>query len=299
MDKKWGGVNFTKPDKISKLKYKPQNTFQKSKEFPEPKSSSKTQRFLQSDNVSNSKISTNLVHAKDIIENIKLVDERYKTSNERTKSLLKHINEAQTSINQVVNKKKGHSWGSLDKDALLSLIIDVNRASSRSVSSISDLIKNNNENSKLLAEMISALTVLSGLSFKQISETTAELEDIANHLQQSTNGSNVQGIQIKRIIVSQIEKFKEEKERTEKNETNFDVIFKKLQESEEQLQLQLDGITKSFQLRRDELTQKFKDFETETLGTIKAQKRKIKLLSAVSISNLILIFAFIIYFILR
>ncbi|SHG16157.1 hypothetical protein SAMN05444483_105178 [Salegentibacter echinorum] len=291
MDKKWGGANFTKPENLTlRKKFQKTESFQKPKNFPKPKNASNSQKLTNADN------STNLIHAKEIIDKIKLVDERYETSNDRAKYLLDHINKAQNSINQVVNGEKGRSWGSLDKNALLSLIIDVNRASSKSVSSISDLIKNNNENSKLLAEMISALTVLSGLSFEQISETTAELEEIASHLQKNTNGNKVQGIQIKRIIVSQIEKFKEEKERTEENKNNFNVIFQKLRENEQHLELQRDRMAENFHLQRNELTKKVEEIEIETINTIKVQRNKMNFLSVVSITNLIIVVAFIIYF---
>lgn len=66
--------------------------------------------------------------------------------------------------------------------------------------------------------------MLSGLSFEKIRETTAELEDIASQIEKSSSGTKVQGLQIIRIILSQIEKFKEEKRRADRIQSNFDVI---------------------------------------------------------------------------
>lgn len=303
MDKKWGGASFTKPENLKKLKK--QEKFQKPKNFPEPKSVfnsksfTKSKNFTKSDHISNSDKDINLVYAKRIIDQIQEVEKRYEESAARTKDLLSYVNKTQTSINQVVLGEKGRSWGSLDKEALLSLITDVNRAMSNSISSIGDLIKNNNENTKNLADMISALTVLSTLSFEQIRETTSELEGIAGHLQKSTRGTNVQGTQIKKIIVSQIEKFKEEKERAIKIENNFSVIFQKLREGEEYYRWQREGIDKSFKFQKDEAALRIEKMENGLAEVVDGQKSKIKFLSIFLITNLLITLVLISYFILN
>ncbi|WP_296623213.1 hypothetical protein [Marivirga sp.] len=228
---------------------------------------------------------TKIVDAKKIIDKVTLVNDRYETSKARTKYLLSHINSAKNSIDKVYRGEKGNSWGSLDKDALLDLIKDVNNASSKSISSISELIINNNENSKLLAEMITALAMLSGLSFEKISETTAELEEIASQINDSTSGNEEQGKQIKRIVVSQIEKIKEEKKRADRIEYNFSVINENLR-----------GFEKGFKFKNDGINNKIEEIESGLVKTIKSQKYKISLLYVFSITNLLIILGFIIYF---
>lgn len=233
---------------------------------------------------------TSIVDAKKIIDKITLVNDRYEESNRNTKYLLSNINSAQNSINDVCSGKKGRSWGSLDKDALLDLIKEDNSATSKSISSISKLITNNNENSKLLAEMVGALAMLSGLSFEKISETSAELEGIANQIIESSSGNKLQGKQIKRIVVSQIEKIKEERKRADKVEYNFGIINENIKEINEKLNVEQNKIAK---IEKLVLIKSKKDFA----NTLTSQKKKIKLLTLFSIFNLIIILGIIFYFV--
>jgi hypothetical protein len=268
---------------------------------------------------------TSVIDAKTIIDKITLVNERYEESNKNTKYLLSNIDRARNSINDVYSGKKGRSWGSLDKDALLDLIKDVNNASSKSISSVSKLITNNNENSKLLAEMVGALAMLSGLSFEKISETSAELEAIVNQINQSSNGNEVQGNHINRIIVSQIKKTVEERKRADRIEYNFGVINENIKEIDQKLNVEKNKIAqieKLVQIKFDKnfgvinenikkINQKLnaeknKIAQIEKLVQIKSekgfgtilssQKRKISLLTIFSITNLIILLGFIIYF---
>jgi uncharacterized protein YukE len=268
---------------------------------------------------------TSIVDAKKIIDKITLVNDRYEESNKNTKYLLSNINRAQNSISDVCNGNKGRSWGSLDKAALLDLIKEDNTATSKSISAISKLITNNNENSKLLAEMVGALAMLSGLSFEKISQTSAELEEIVNQIKKSSSGNEVQGNHIKRIVVSQIEKAVEERKRANKIEYNFGVINENVKEIDQKLNLQksesgykiqaiektvvsqndkINEVARKLKLENTKSEEKIQDIEKLTHiisikkngNTISSQKNKINLLTILSISNLIIILGIIFYF---
>ncbi|RXP63502.1 hypothetical protein EC396_01470 [Lutibacter sp. HS1-25] len=237
---------------------------------------------------------TSIVDAKKIIDKITLVNNRYEESNRNAKSLLSNINRAQSSIEEVCNGKKGRSWGSLDKQALLDLIKEDNNATSKSISSISKLITNNNENSKLLAEMVGALAMLSGLSFEKISETSAELEGIINQIKESSNGNEVQGNHIKRIVISQIEKTVEERKRADKIEYNFGIINDNIREIDKKLKL--EKIATSNKIENIEtLINVISEKKNEK--TLSNQKKKINLLIIFSMTNLIIILGFLFYII--
>lgn len=236
---------------------------------------------------------TGIVNAKKIIDKISLINDRYDQSVQNTKNLLSNLNIAQNSIEAVYNKDKGRNWvGGIQKQALLDLINEGNGATSKSISSISHLIQNNNENSKLLSEMVSALAMLSGLSFEKISETTAELEEIVNQINESSSGNAVQGKQIKRIIVSQIVKIKEEKKRANDVEFNFSIINENIKKIDEKLKLE-----KSETYNKFEKIEKLVNITSEKhfAKTLSHQKKKINLLTIFSVINLLILLGFIFY----
>lgn len=236
---------------------------------------------------------TGIVNAKKIIDKISLIEDRYNQSIQNTKNLLINVNVAKNSIEAVYNKDKGRNWvGGIQKQALLDLIREGNNATSESISSISKLIQNNNENSKLLSEMVGSLAMLSGLSFEKISETTAELEEIVNQINDSSSGSEVQGKQIKRIVISQIEKIKEEKKRADMVEYNFGVINENIKEVKEKLNSRiLEVNTKINKIEGLWSSKLGKQFENK----MSIQSKKINLLTIFSVINFMIILGFIFY----
>lgn len=237
---------------------------------------------------------TSIVDAKKIIDDISVINHKYEESKKEAISLIGNIDKTSEKIKKVKDdpsyKKKlfGPS-----KEDLLTLIFEENNAMHSSISSISKLIQNNNDNSKLLAKMISKLAMLSGLSFEKISETTAELEEIANNLEQTSGGNTKQAGQLKQVILSQINKIKEEKNKADKIEFNFGVINDNLKELEEKFNMINLENEKKIILIQELLNSKSEEH------FIKIQNRQGKLINYLGVSILItflILFTFLIYF---
>ncbi|MFH6993694.1 hypothetical protein [Flavobacterium sp. FlaQc-48] len=170
---------------------------------------------------------TSIVDAKKIFDSISLINNKYEGSKKEAIDLIDKVNKSSEHIQKAKEdssiKRKVFGFSS---ESLLELIYESNNAVHSSTSSISKLIQNNNENTKLLAEMISKLAMLSGLSFEKISETTAQLEEMAQNFEESSSGNTEQASQIKRVILAHINKIKEEKNKADQIEYNFGEINK-------------------------------------------------------------------------
>jgi len=168
---------------------------------------------------------TSIIEAKKIIESISGINDKIEESKQTAENLIRNINDSSNSLQKAKNDesftRRFLGWKS---ETLFDFIIESRNITHSSVSSISKLIQNSNDNSKLLAEMIGKLAMLSGLSFEKISETTAQLEKMAVNLEQSSNGNSEQAVQIKRIILAHINKIKEEKAKTERIQSKFEGI---------------------------------------------------------------------------
>ncbi|TDE44396.1 hypothetical protein E0I26_08475 [Flavobacterium rhamnosiphilum] len=174
---------------------------------------------------------TSIVNAKKIIDSISVINNKIEESKKTAENLIENINQSSNLLQKAKNDnsitRKVFKWST---ETLFSFIIESNNATHSSVSSISKLIQNNNDNSKLLAEMIGKLAMLSGLSFEKNSETTAQLEEMAKNFEQNSSGNTEQARQIKRVILAHINKIKEEKNKADRIEFNFGIINDNLKE---------------------------------------------------------------------
>lgn len=172
---------------------------------------------------------TSVVDAKKIIDSIAVINNKIDESKQTAENLIKSVNSSSESLQKAKNDdsytRRFLGWKS---ETLFEFIIESRNITHTSVSTISKLIQNNNDNSKLLAEMISKLAMLSCLSFEKISETTEQLEEMAKNFEQNSGGYKEQAGQIKRVILAQINKIKEEKNKADRIENNFKELNEKL-----------------------------------------------------------------------
>lgn len=172
-----------------------------------------------SDNVNN------VVQAKKIIDKLVNIDNRLELSNNKSNELLVKIKDSNDkSIALKEDKNKGGLITTYSTGKLYDLILQNSNASLSSSILISDLLISNNQNIKDLSEMINTLAMLSGLSFEKISETSAELDEMIRQLYESSNNNFKNSSQTKDIIISQIERARDEKKRWDNIEYNLAII---------------------------------------------------------------------------
>lgn len=171
---------------------------------------------------------TGIVSAGKIVNRLNKLDERIELSKSQAKNLFKDLD---ISSNSIEKTEKKFFRGYKTKD-LFDLIIDNHNTDVKTTKIVNNLIKNNNENIKDISKMIGSLAMLSGLSFEKLSENTTELEEISNQLKNGIDHSSDNSKNLKRVIISQIDRVKEEKKKQEKNDYNIGVLnenFRELQ----------------------------------------------------------------------
>lgn len=171
---------------------------------------------------------TGVVSAREIVSNLNKLEERIESSKAIAKNLFKSLD---NSSNAIRSTDSGFFGGYSTKD-LYHLISDNHKSDVETTRVVNNLIKNNNENIKDMSKMIASLAMLSGLSFEKLSENTTELEEISSHLKKGVDNSSNNSKNLTRVIVSQIERVKEEKKKQEKIDYNFGILnsnFKELQ----------------------------------------------------------------------
>ncbi|OSY88536.1 hypothetical protein WH52_07250 [Tenacibaculum holothuriorum] len=169
-----------------------------------------------------------IVSAGKIVNSLEKLDQRIEQSKSQAKNLFKDLDKSSTSIHKTEEKLFG---GYKTKD-LFNLIRDNHKTDVKTTRIVNNLIRNNNDNIKDISKMIGALAMLSGLSFEKLSENTTELEEISNQLKNGLDHSSDNSKNLKRVIISQIDRVKEEKKKQEKNDYNIGVLndnFKELQ----------------------------------------------------------------------
>ena len=181
---------------------------------------------------------TSIVDAKKIIDSISAINNKIEESKKTAENLIANINESSESLIKAQNDNSlSRRIGGWSSESLFKFIVNCNNTTHSSVSSISKLIQNNNDNSKLLAEMIGKIAMLSGLSFEKISETTAQLEEMALNFEQNSIGNTEQAGQLKRVILAHINKIREEKNKADRIESNFEKLNSITIENEKKLVL--------------------------------------------------------------
>lgn len=237
-----------------------------------------------------SETAKSVVEAKTIINKIESVNKRYEASNQKAKKLYTELNKTKTSISKTESAwyKLGTGYNSTD---LYNLIQESHEASLITTKNIYELIKNNNENSKQLSEMVSALAMLSGLSFKRVSENTAQLEELANSLESSEDNTGSNSIHIKRVVLSQINKVKEDKKRQEEIDYNIGILNENIKE----LEGKINDVTKEFKANIKQLNLLFSSSSEEHfLRVLKKNKILIKFILYLNVL-FVLLFLFLFY----
>lgn len=200
------------------------------------------------------------VDAKEIIGSIPGIINRFEKSKNSASQLIQNVKNSSSTLRKAKNddtfKRKMFGWSS---ETLLDFIIQSNNATHTSVSSISKLITNNNENSILLAEMIGKLAMLSALSFKNTSEVTTQLETMAKNFEKQSNNNTVQAGQIKKVVLAHLNKIKEEKEKADKIDSNFNSVNNNLVE----LNNQFVQLKSNYQNRIGSLEESLRSTKTE------------------------------------
>lgn len=221
-----------------------------------------------------------IVKASDIVNKLKKVENRYESSKKQVNNLYKDLDSVRTSIFKTNEKKI--LWietGNYKTKDLFKLIQESNNANYKVGIKTSELIKNINENSIALSEMTGDLAMLTGLSFKKISETTEELDKLSNKLKKGINGVGGNSNNIERVILSQINRVKEEKRKQEKYDYNFRVINDNLKE----LQKQVKDYKKEIDRKNKEIKRLFQSSsEDHFIKVLKRQKKMINLLFLIS-----------------
>lgn len=237
---------------------------------------------------------TSIVDAKKIIEAISSMNNRYETSKKEAENLILDLSDSSSQIQKANDDTSiARRIGGFSSETLLNLITGSSNAAQTSVTSISKLIKNTNENTKILAELIGKLAMLSGLSFEKISQTTAELEVLANNLVASSGGDSEQASQIKRIILAHINKIKEDKNKSDKIEFNFKIIDNKLIELTDKLNITSLENENKIKLIHNLLNSKS---EEDFVKILKKQKKIINGLIVFTTCMFLIILVFILYY---
>lgn len=235
-----------------------------------------------------------IVNAKEIIDSISGINDRYEQSKKLASGLINSINESSKSLQKAKDdnsiSRNVFGWSS---ETLLSFIIESNNATHTSVSSISKLIENNNENSKLLAEMLGKLAMLSGLSFEKISETTAQLEEMALNFEQNSSGNTKQGGQIKQVILAHLNKIREEKNKEDRIEFNFGVVNENIKDLNDKIKTLNIENEKRIALIQKQLNSKS---EKHFIDVQNKQSKIINFLGVFSSVTFLIILSFLIYY---
>ena len=171
---------------------------------------------------------TGVVSAGQIVSNLNNLEERIESS----KAIAKNLFNSLDNSSNVIESTDKRFFGGYSTTDLYELIRDNHKSDVKTTEVVNKLIKNNNENIKDMSKMIASLAMLSGLSFEKLSENTTELEEISNHLKKGVDNSSKNSENLTRVIVSQIDRVKEEKKKQEKIDYNFGVLnnnFKELQ----------------------------------------------------------------------
>lgn len=222
-----------------------------------------------------SKTANGVVKASSVVSKITDVEQRYELSKNKVNNLLKNLNNNHTANLIKDTDTKWWKFGGYNTEELHQLISESHKSNSETNKNICDIITHNNENTRDLSEMIRALAILSGLSFEKIFETTAELDQITKQLESSSNNSGKNSSNIKRVVVSQINKVKEDKKRQENIDYNFGILNENLKE----LQNDYVELKKDYKKSQKEIKQLINSTSKEHfLKVLKRQKKFIYLL---------------------
>jgi len=222
-----------------------------------------------------------IVSAGKIINNLNRLDERLELSKNQAKNLFKDLD---SSSNSILNTEEKFFGGYKTRD-LFNLINENHNTDVKTTRIINNLIKNNNENIKDMSKMISSLAMLSGLSFEKLSESTTELEEISNQLKNGVNNSSDNSKNLNRVIISQIERVKEEKRKQERNDYNFGVLNGNLKE----LQIELNNYSEDTNRKVKELKSLYhSSSEDHFIKIFKRQKKMIYILFFITITSIVL-----------
>ncbi|MCG8732589.1 hypothetical protein G1K46_06170 [Tenacibaculum finnmarkense] len=222
-----------------------------------------------------SETANGIVKVGSVVNKITDVNNRYELSKEKSENLLNDLQQTTTSIASTTT----NFFGNYRKDDLFDLIQESHNSTLKTTIITNELIQNNNENTKVLSEMISFLAMLSATSFQKISETSSELEAITEELEKGVGKIGGNSTNINRVVISQIKKVKEEKQKQEDIDYNFGALnenFKelnvKLQDYKESSLKELKELKELYEISSKELNVKFQDYKESSLKELKELK---------------------------
>lgn len=162
------------------------------------------------------------------IREIDALNQRCQGTDDQIKKLIKDLEEADQPLLDIIShcddkyKIFGRELpitkidnGISHKD-ILDLIVNIESGDHKKIGIISELISSNNECTKLIANLIANLAMLSGMTYQNISQIVHSLNDIDLIVNENIKDTDQVSMQLKKIVVAQLQKLFLEKEQFNK-----------------------------------------------------------------------------------
>ena len=154
---------------------------------------------------------------------------------------------------------------------VVKLVSDVEDVDTTKMASIAHIVKKSNENMKKVAQLISGLSILTGMNYQHVRNISTILADLDRELESNIYASNRTSVQLKEFIYGQFNRMHEEK-------INHDNLSSKLDLLEEKMNTNTKGITNA----NDNLKQKSEELEKRTENNF-TELKKWRIVSFVSL----------------
>ena len=155
---------------------------------------------------------------------------------------------------------------------VVKLVSDVEDVDTTKMASIAHIIKKSNENMKKVAQLISGLSILTGVNYQNVRNISTILVDLDRELESNIYASNKTSDQLKEFIYGQFNRMHKEK-------INHDNLSSKLDLLEEKMNANTKGITNA----NDNLKQKAEELEKRTENNF-VELKKWKIVSFISLA---------------
>ena len=145
---------------------------------------------------------------------------------------------------------------------VVKLVSDVEDVDTTKMASIAHIIKKSNENMKKVAQLISGLSILTGMNYQNVKNVSTILVDLDRELESNIYASNKISTRLKEFIYGQFNRIQEEK-------INHDNLSSKLDLLEKKMNTNTKGIANA----NDNLKQKAEELEKRTENNFIELKR--------------------------
>lgn len=247
-----------------------------------------------------SESTSGIVEVKKIIDKIKDIEHKISEGEQEIRALHNQLKSSKTVIEKAGKEKDEEVLfffrKGISNDELFKLIENSDKSYSTTFKNLGNLITSSNKNILLLSEMINSLAMLSGLSFEKVEESTSQLEELTSILQQSVDNGGELGSQLNKILRSHINKIKEEKNKSQKIEYNFQILndnFSELESNQQELHSIISALninvsknTKELKILTDSQTEK----DTFLPAELDRVKKKVNYLLIINLFVIGLIF---------